>query len=307
MRPHVLTFEKPPSFNDLVARVRIVINVGCDMRLHGRYDMGGNKPIYVMLPLGSEDEWQLYKSCASQTGLKGAEIVTEIALLPIGEINIHDIGVTIEETIADPITVEQPSQEEWQGVTHRVSLGSELAKTISEALNLAVVIDEFDADTFIENIDTEQHIEEDDEIARSENDEEKRQPSVNTAPDAASDSDGEDNEANVPSSAITLCDILISNHIDWGSYYIDEELMALKLKLISLQDYPNHKDISHIGSAVCDSAVVDDEGNPRVREEVIKKSPIVFPGLHYTSPSTILCGEIKQRCTVHHKVPDFEL
>jgi hypothetical protein len=56
MRPHVLTFEKPPSFNDLVARVRIVINVGCDMRLHGRYDMGGNKPIYVMLPLGSEDE-----------------------------------------------------------------------------------------------------------------------------------------------------------------------------------------------------------------------------------------------------------
>jgi hypothetical protein len=54
----------------------------------------------------------LYKSCASQTGLKGAEIVTEIALLPIGEINVHDIGVTIEEIIADPITVEQPSQEE---------------------------------------------------------------------------------------------------------------------------------------------------------------------------------------------------
>jgi hypothetical protein len=42
------------------------------------------------------------------------------------------------------------------------------------------------------------------------------------------------------------------------------------LKHINLQKYPNHKDISHIGSAVCDSAVVDDEGNLRVWEEVIK-------------------------------------
>jgi hypothetical protein len=57
MRRQVLMFEKPPSFNDLVTRVRAVMNVGCDLRLHGRYDMGGNRPIYVMLPLGSEDEW----------------------------------------------------------------------------------------------------------------------------------------------------------------------------------------------------------------------------------------------------------
>jgi hypothetical protein len=61
MRPHMLTFEKPLSFNELVARVRAVMNIGCDLRLHGRYDMGrggggGNRSIYVMLPLGSEDE-----------------------------------------------------------------------------------------------------------------------------------------------------------------------------------------------------------------------------------------------------------
>jgi hypothetical protein len=56
MRPHVLTFEKQPSFNKLVGRVRAVVNVGCDVRLHGRYDMGGNRPIYVMLSLGSKDE-----------------------------------------------------------------------------------------------------------------------------------------------------------------------------------------------------------------------------------------------------------
>jgi hypothetical protein len=56
MRPHVLTFEKLPSFNDLVTRVRTVMNVRCDVRLHGKYDIGGNRPIYVMLHSGSEDE-----------------------------------------------------------------------------------------------------------------------------------------------------------------------------------------------------------------------------------------------------------
>jgi hypothetical protein len=56
MRPHVPTFEKSPSFNELVARVRAVMNIGCDLKLHGRYDMGSNIPIHVMLPLGSEDE-----------------------------------------------------------------------------------------------------------------------------------------------------------------------------------------------------------------------------------------------------------
>jgi hypothetical protein len=91
-----------------------------------------------MLPLGSEDEWQLYKSCAS--GLKGIKV--EIAPLSVDEINVQKTGVTIEETIADPITVEQSSQEGWQGVTHRVSLGSELAKTNSKALNLVVVMDD---------------------------------------------------------------------------------------------------------------------------------------------------------------------
>jgi hypothetical protein len=112
--------------------------------------------------------------------LKGVEIVVEIAPLAIGEINVHETGVTTEETITDPIVVEQPNQEEWQGVTHSASLGSELAKTNSEALNLTVVTDEFDTDTFAENVDTEQHIEEDDKTVRSESDEENMQPLVDT-------------------------------------------------------------------------------------------------------------------------------
>jgi hypothetical protein len=49
MRHQVLTFQNPPSFNDLVARVWAVKNVGCDLHLHRRYDMGANRPIYVML------------------------------------------------------------------------------------------------------------------------------------------------------------------------------------------------------------------------------------------------------------------
>jgi hypothetical protein len=57
MRSHLLTFKKPSSFNELVARVRAVMNVGCDVFLHERYDMGGNRPIHVMLPLGFKDEW----------------------------------------------------------------------------------------------------------------------------------------------------------------------------------------------------------------------------------------------------------
>jgi hypothetical protein len=58
MRPHVLNFENPPSFNKLVARVRTVMNVRCDLRCHRRDDIrgGGNRIIYVILPLGSEDE-----------------------------------------------------------------------------------------------------------------------------------------------------------------------------------------------------------------------------------------------------------
>jgi hypothetical protein len=124
--------------------------------------------------------------------LKDAEVVGVITPLSAGEITVHEDGVTTKETIADPIMIEQPSQEELQGVTHTVSLASELVKTNSEALNLVVVTYEFDADTFDENVDTEQHVEKDDETVRSESNEEL--------------------------SEVTLYDVLTSSHIDWGSY-----------------------------------------------------------------------------------------
>jgi hypothetical protein len=163
MRPHVLTFENPPSFNELVGRVRAVINIECDLRLHRRYDMGANRPIYVMLPPGSKDEWQLYKTCARDSRLKGAEIVSECAPLPGGEMTVHRTGMMMKEIIVDPIVMEVPSQEVCQGVTHRVSLGSELAKANAESLNLTLFTDEFDIDTFDQNLGNEENVDENDE------------------------------------------------------------------------------------------------------------------------------------------------
>jgi hypothetical protein len=195
----------------------------------------------------------LYKSCANRSGLKGAEVVAEIALLPGGEIIVHEIGVLTKEIVSDPNVVEQRSQEEWQGATHRVSLGSELVKTNSEALNLVVVTDEFDGNMFDENVDTEPHDEEDDEATISKSDEENVQPSVDTAPDALVDAVEEGNEQNVPSSAAAHCDIPTSSRIDWSSYFTEEELRVLKVKLINLQDYPNNQYISHIEYVFCDS------------------------------------------------------
>jgi hypothetical protein len=85
-----------------------------------------------------------------------------------------------------------------------------LVKINFEALNLIGVIDEFDTKIVAENVDTEQHIEEDDETARSESDKENKQTSVDIAPGVAVGSGDEGNEANVPSSVVTLCDVLTS-------------------------------------------------------------------------------------------------
>jgi hypothetical protein len=130
--------------------------------------------------------------------LKGAKVVAEITPLACGEIIVPKTGVTTEETVVDPIAVEQQRQEEWQGVTHRISLDSKLAKINFEALHLALVRDEFDTDMFDENVNTEQHVEKNDETASSESDEENMQPSVDTTPDAPVDTGGKGNEANVP-------------------------------------------------------------------------------------------------------------
>jgi hypothetical protein len=86
------------------------------------------------------------------------------------------------------------------------------------------------------------------------------QPTVDTAPDVPISIVDEGNAPND----------LTCSRINWSSYYSKEELRALKAKLMNLQDYLDNKDTSHIECAICDSAIVDDEGNLRVGEEVIK-------------------------------------
>jgi hypothetical protein len=49
---------------------------------------GGNIPIYVMLHLGFEDEYQLYKTCGKNSRLKGAEVVAKLVPLPDGETTV---------------------------------------------------------------------------------------------------------------------------------------------------------------------------------------------------------------------------
>jgi hypothetical protein len=137
-----------------------------------------------------------------------------------------------------------------------------LAKENLEALNLALVRDEFDADTFDPNPDNEQNIDENDASSSSESDEENIKAPVDTF--------GEGNESNMTLSAVPICDVPTSSRIEWRLYYTEEDLRALMSKLINLLEYPNHKDISHIDLAVCDSAIMDEEGNARVTDEVIK-------------------------------------
>jgi hypothetical protein len=86
------------------------------------------------------------------------------------------------------------------------------------------------------------NVDEDDEAASTNNKEKSNEALV--------DIGGEDNDSFVPQS------IVLVSHIDRTLYYIEEELRALKLKYINLREFPNHKDISGIGSTVCDSALV---------------------------------------------------
>jgi hypothetical protein len=65
-----------------------------------------------MLPLGSEEECQLYKTCARDSVLKGVEVVAEMTPLPNGVMTVHETGMTTEEIIVEPITMEVLSQEE---------------------------------------------------------------------------------------------------------------------------------------------------------------------------------------------------
>jgi hypothetical protein len=140
----------------------------------------------------------------------GEEVVAEMTTLPRSEMTVYKTGMTIEETIADNITMEQPSQEKY----HSVSLVSELVKTNSESLNLALVRDECDVVTFDKNLDNEQHVEENGESSSNENDEENMQAPFDTILDVSVSIGGEVNVTpHVTTLLITFIKVLIKNQI----------------------------------------------------------------------------------------------
>jgi hypothetical protein len=159
--------------------------------------------------------------------------------------------------------VEKPIQDEYHHVTHRVSPDSKMTKANLESHNFALASDEFDADMLDNDSSNEQNIDEDDEASNTHNEEETNKALVGTG--------GEDNDSIVPQSLVHVCDVPTCSRIGWTLYYTEEELRALKLKHSNLREFPNHKDISRIGSVVCDSALMSEEGNPRITDEVIKK------------------------------------
>jgi hypothetical protein len=144
----------------------------------------------------------------------GEEVVAEMTPLPRSEMTVYKTSMTIEETIADNITMEQPSQKKYHSVTHRVSLGSELVKMNSESLNLALVRDECDVVMFDKNLDNEQHVEENGESSSNENDEENMQAPFDTILDVSVSIGGEVNVTpHVTTLLINFIKVLIKNQI----------------------------------------------------------------------------------------------
>jgi hypothetical protein len=84
MREEVLKFGNPPCFDEIVARVRAVLNVDADgsyVTVRGRLDAGrGGRAHYVVMELASENDWKLYKECLNGSQVCCAELVVDVGV-----------------------------------------------------------------------------------------------------------------------------------------------------------------------------------------------------------------------------------
>lgn len=63
MKEQYARFETPQSFEELVARVRVLMNVDSnegELSLRGRVDSGKTRAHYMLYPTPNEDEWKFY-------------------------------------------------------------------------------------------------------------------------------------------------------------------------------------------------------------------------------------------------------
>ena len=160
MREQYARFETPPSFGDLVDRLKVMMNVDSTesaITLRGWIDSGRGLAHYMLYPIPNEDEWLFYTQCVKESQVCCAEVVVEISRNSSGAIGdgVHEMGEESEGDPMDNLTQDHVNQEipclgveevQLQG-EGRVSMRS-LAAQNCDKFTMAVVNNDFAEDTF---------------------------------------------------------------------------------------------------------------------------------------------------------------
>ncbi|TVU26256.1 hypothetical protein EJB05_28793, partial [Eragrostis curvula] len=104
MRDQVVPFVKAPMFSEIETKAASF--VGGRLRFRGRFDAGGGgRAHYVLLELGTEDMWLLYKECLKDAQVKIAEVIVDVVGRD-GCAAIVPEAVMLEDEPADVLTQE---------------------------------------------------------------------------------------------------------------------------------------------------------------------------------------------------------
>ncbi|TVU05292.1 hypothetical protein EJB05_48450, partial [Eragrostis curvula] len=80
MSEEVVAFVKAPMFSEVETKAASCVGVGDGLRFRGRFDAGGGgRAHYVLLELGTEDSWLLYKECLKDAQVRIAEVIVDVA------------------------------------------------------------------------------------------------------------------------------------------------------------------------------------------------------------------------------------
>ncbi|TVU39713.1 hypothetical protein EJB05_13149, partial [Eragrostis curvula] len=106
MRDEVVPFVKAPMFSEIETKAASFVGVRGGLRFRGRFDAGGGgRAHYVLLELGTEDMWLLYKECLKDAQVKIAEVIVDVVGRD-GCAAIIPETVMLEDEPADVLTQE---------------------------------------------------------------------------------------------------------------------------------------------------------------------------------------------------------
>ncbi|TVU24653.1 hypothetical protein EJB05_27102, partial [Eragrostis curvula] len=106
MRDQVVPFVKAPMFSEIETKAASFVGVRGGLRFRGRFDAGGGgRAHYVLLELGTEDMWLLYKECLKDAQVKIAEVIVDVVGRD-GCAAIVPETVMLEDEPADVLTQE---------------------------------------------------------------------------------------------------------------------------------------------------------------------------------------------------------